>query len=555
MKFVLRSTVCILLCLILIIQSVFAVNLSKGDESDEVMRLQSMLNAIVSAGIKVGGYYGSLTKSSVEKYQELKGLPVTGVYDDQTRDALEADYKAIEVDLIWPLKGTNTYITSYYGGRIHPITGKAQDHSGIDISAPKGESVHAAAEGVLEIGCNTCTHNYGKNAEQLKKCGCGSGYGNHVIITYPDGKRTLYAHLTSILVEDGATVSQDQQIGTVGSTGRSTGYHLHFEVHLAGTYESRVDPLEYVDVPSFITIGEGNYLPQAVERGSGYFLSGKISSIYSIVSVTVSIYTLDGQSTGQKKTAKPYSRSYDISDIDPYIHFGKLKAGNYILKIEASDGSGAESELVSHPFAITSKINNSLLESFTKIKTYKDGIFTDVGTNDWYSNNIELVYETGLMEGVGSKLFNPKGNVTIAEAITVASRIYSYYHGVDINTKGASIWYKPYVDFASEQGIYTAADADLNKPATRAQLAYMLARAVSSADLQQKNTIADDAIPDIKISDEYAREIYLLYRAGVLTGSDSKGSFLPDTFVARSEAAAMITRIIAPELRMEATIK
>ncbi|MBR2473011.1 MAG: peptidoglycan DD-metalloendopeptidase family protein, partial [Clostridia bacterium] len=216
MKFVLRSTVCILLCLILIIQSAFAVNLSKGDESDEVMRLQSMLNAIVSAGIKVGGYYGSLTKSSVEKYQELKGLPVTGVYDDQTRDALEADYKAIEVDLIWPLKGTNTYITSYYGGRIHPITGKAQDHSGIDISAPKGESVHAAVEGVIEIGCNTCTHNYGKNAEQLKKCQCGNGYGNHVIIKHPDGKRTLYAHLTSILVEDGATVSQDQQIGTVG---------------------------------------------------------------------------------------------------------------------------------------------------------------------------------------------------------------------------------------------------------------------------------------------------------------------------------------------------
>ena len=83
----------------------------------------------------------------------------------------------------------------------------------------------------------------------------------------------------------------------------------------------------------------------------------------------------------------------------------------------------------------------------------------------------------------------------------------------------------------------------------------MLARAVSSADLQQKNDIADDAIPDIKISDECAREIYLLYRAGVLTGSDSKGSFLPDTFVARSEAAAMITRIISPELRMEVTIK
>ena len=113
-------------------------------------------------------------------------------------------------DLIWPLMGKNTYITSYYGGRIHPIAGKAQSHSGIDISATKDTPVYAAEEGVLRIGNNTCTHNYGKNAEQLKKCGCGDGYGNYVFVVHPDGMNTLYAHLTSISVPEGTYVSQGQ---------------------------------------------------------------------------------------------------------------------------------------------------------------------------------------------------------------------------------------------------------------------------------------------------------------------------------------------------------
>ena len=68
-------------------------------------------------------------------------------------------------DFIWPLKGKNTYITSYFGGRIHPITGKAQNHSGIDIAAHKGTAVYAAEEGTLKVVYDQCTHNYGKNKE------------------------------------------------------------------------------------------------------------------------------------------------------------------------------------------------------------------------------------------------------------------------------------------------------------------------------------------------------------------------------------------------------
>ncbi len=555
MKRYFRHSLSVLLIIILLTQSLFAFatdTLSKGDKGDGVKALQTMLNAVNSAGLEVDGSFGALTEKAVKNYQSLKGLTADGIYGALTKAALEADYQKVKCDYSWPLKGTNTYITSYFGGRIHPITGKAQNHSGIDIRAAKGTPVYASESGTLYIGCNTCTHNYGKDEEQLKKCGCGNNYGNYAYIKHPDGMTTLYAHLTSIDVAHGTKVEKGQQIGTVGSTGRSTGFHLHFEMRVG---DDRTDPLDYVEVPAFITIGEGSYAPERITRGSGYYLSGKISSIYTITSVTVGIYYPDGKATEQVKSFAPQSTKYDIANLDSYIRFGKLKAGNYVLKIEASDGSGASKVLVSKPFAVTSKIGNGLLEAFTKEKSYKDGIFTDVKKADWYRDNVALVFETGLMEGVGSKLFSPKGNVTVAEAITVASRIYSYYHGVEINTDGASIWYQPYVDFAAEQGIYTAATADLNKPATRAQLALMLARAVSSADLQQKNDIADNAIPDVKMTDEAAEEIYLLYRAGVLTGSDSKGSFLPNTFVARSETAAMITRIISPDLRMEVKIK
>ena len=555
MKSYSRHALAVLLIIILLAQSLFILatdTLSKGDKGEGVKSLQTMLNAVNSAGLNVDGSFGALTETALKNYQKHKGIAADGIYGPATKAALEADYEKVKCDYIWPLKGTNTYITSYYGGRVHPITGKAQNHSGIDIRAPKGTPIYAAESGTLKIGCNTCTHNYGKDAEQLKKCGCGNNYGNYAYINHPDGMVTLYAHLSSIDVADGTKVEKGQQIATVGSTGRSTGFHLHFEMRVG---EKRTDPLYYVEVPPFITIGEGSYSPKMITSGSGYYLSGKISSIYTIVSVTLGIYYPDGKATEQVKTFAPQSTKYDIANLDSYIRFGKLKAGNYVLKVQAADGSGASKVLVSEPFAVTSKIKNGLIEAFTKEKTYIEGIFTDINKADWFRDNVALVYETGLMQGVANNLFNTEGNVTVAEAITVASRIYSYYYGKEINTANASIWYKPYVEYAATNGIYTASDADLNKPATREQLALMLARAVSSADLQQKNDLADNVIPDVKMTDTAADEIYLLYRAGVLTGSDSKGSFLPQTFVARSEMAAMITRIISPDLRMEVKIK
>lgn len=104
-------------------------------------------------------------------------------------------------------------------------------HRGIDITANKDTPVVAAKDGVVTIASSTCEHNYGKKAGTDT---CGGGYGNHIYIDHKDGYETRYAHLTTVYVKGGDTVKKGQTIGTVGSTGDSTGYHLHFEVRYKG---------------------------------------------------------------------------------------------------------------------------------------------------------------------------------------------------------------------------------------------------------------------------------------------------------------------------------
>jgi murein DD-endopeptidase MepM/ murein hydrolase activator NlpD len=109
---------------------------------------------------------------------------------------------------IWPAKGV---LTSGYGWRWGRM------HKGIDIAAPIGTPIVAAAPGVVvSAGWNS------------------GGYGNLVELQHPDGSVTLYAHNNRILVRRGQEVAQGQQISEMGSTGRSTGPHLHFEVHPNG---------------------------------------------------------------------------------------------------------------------------------------------------------------------------------------------------------------------------------------------------------------------------------------------------------------------------------
>ena len=125
-----------------------------------------------------------------------------------------------ETNYLWPLPGYYR-LTSLFGYRIHPITGKAHSHTGIDIPAPGGTPIQACKSGQVV----TSAYHY--------------SYGNYVVIDHGNGNSTLYAHMSSRAVSEGQMVSQGQTIGYVGTTGSSTGNHLHLEVRDNYT---RVDP-------------------------------------------------------------------------------------------------------------------------------------------------------------------------------------------------------------------------------------------------------------------------------------------------------------------------
>lgn len=125
----------------------------------------------------------------------------------------------------WPVPGY--YVSpseNTYGWRVHPIFGDNRFHYGTDIGAPSGTGILAADSGTVAIATYS------------------SSYGNYVVISHGNGVSTLYAHMSSMAVSAGASVNQGDTIGYVGSTGWSTGPHLHFEVRVNG---SSTDPLSY----------------------------------------------------------------------------------------------------------------------------------------------------------------------------------------------------------------------------------------------------------------------------------------------------------------------
>ena len=129
----------------------------------------------------------------------------------------------------WP-SDSSLYVTSAFGTRFHPILLEYRTHNGIDIGASYGTPVLASDSGVVV----TSTYD--------------SSYGYYIMISHGDGRYTLYAHMSELYSSEGDYVSQGETIGLVGSTGWSTGPHIHFEIYEDGV---RIDPLQFFD----------NYIP------------------------------------------------------------------------------------------------------------------------------------------------------------------------------------------------------------------------------------------------------------------------------------------------------
>lgn len=157
--------------------------------------------------------------------------------------AIRADYEARSIFRAWRqldtgMTGTSNIavpsrkpidamkLSSGYGMRVHPVTGRLARHNGIDIPAPHGTPIYATADGVVG------------RAQRL------GGYGLYVEVEHGNNIQTRYGHMSSFIVAAGQRVKKGDILGYVGSTGRSTGNHLHYEVRIAGT---PVNPIPFVE--------------------------------------------------------------------------------------------------------------------------------------------------------------------------------------------------------------------------------------------------------------------------------------------------------------------
>ena len=184
--------------------------------------------------------------------------------------------------------------------------------------------------------------------------------------------------------------------------------------------------------------------------------------------------------------------------------------------------------------------------------------FNDVSKVDWYYNSVRSAWYNGLIDGVTANEFRPDSTLTVAQAIKLAAALCQREHEGKVRlTNGETKWYDTYVSYAIANGIieqsyasYT--DAQMNAPVTRDEFVHIFHGAKNG--YTAISTVADGAIPDVKTTDKYAAEIYELYRAGILTGSDAKGTFHAESTIKRSEAATILLRMYDSSVRIPITL-
>ncbi len=203
----------------------------KAELAREEGKIQSVINSIRKDQNEV-------KDENAEVEKELKQMQnaLNAILNASSGSNVSVKYDG--KDFLWPTP-TVSRISSYYGPRW------GRYHNGIDIANGNcwGDKIVAIADGVVTTYSNSCRHNYGK--KPVRNC-CGNGYGNYITINHgsKNGKSYVayYAHMASIVVSKGQKVKKGQIVGYIGSTGRSTGAHLHFGIAVNGSW---VNPMSF----------------------------------------------------------------------------------------------------------------------------------------------------------------------------------------------------------------------------------------------------------------------------------------------------------------------
>ena len=155
-----------------------------------------------------------------------------------------------------------------------------------------------------------------------------------------------------------------------------------------------------------------------------------------------------------------------------------------------------------------------------------------------------------LIDGRTPTTFCPAENMTYAEAVALAARMHQLYTAGAITLKNGEPWYQSYVDYAKANGIISK-DYDWKAPATRAGYIEIFANALPDEAFKVINDIADGFVPDVPADHPQAAAIYKMYRAGILQGVNAAYNCNPEANIKRSEVAAILTRMMNPDARIE----
>lgn len=184
--------------------------------------------------------------------------------------------------------------------------------------------------------------------------------------------------------------------------------------------------------------------------------------------------------------------------------------------------------------------------------------FVDVPVNSWYYASVRGAWENGLIDGVTAYAFKPDNQLTVAQAIKLAAALHQMQTSGSVTLTNGHPWYNTYLAYAirnkvvgEEYKSYTA--AQMNAPVTRGEFVHILRGATNYYTV--RNEVADNAIPDVKVTDTYGADIYTFYRAGILTGSDAKGTFHAGNTIKRSEVSAILNRMYDVSARQSIALK
>ena len=195
--------------------------------SEKTQELQKYQNQISANEAQLASYQADI-KAQEDRIKQIEAELKR--QEEEAKKKAEAQgqtYKPVSIgniNFVWPCPSSGR-ITSGFGGRTSPTEGASSNHQGIDIGASSGSDIVAAADGTVTIS----TYSYSA--------------GNYIMLNHGGGVSTVYMHCSKLLVSAGDTVKKGQVIAKVGSTGYSTGPHLHFGVRLNGSY---VNPSKYV---------------------------------------------------------------------------------------------------------------------------------------------------------------------------------------------------------------------------------------------------------------------------------------------------------------------